>query len=1146
MILFINISMKADHNTGADITYKLINPATGQYKFTVTLYRDCAGILFASEMLYVRTNTVSTSIPLTLIGTSEITPVCQVPDVATPIVTNCPSGAIVNNIRGYNKYVYEATYTIGVNKGMAYVGWTNCCRSSIINTGGANDSYWVQAVINTNFTNNSVLLKNEPSPIWCSGKLSTYNMGAEDIYDPKYISINGQNIIRDSLVYEFYTPSNAEAANASNAINLQNPGIIFNPTLNSSNFLYTTNGVSLDQSNGNITCTPSQEQDAVLAMAVKEYRAIPNSSGQGYTRQLVGYICRDMNLRVTSSCNAFTYNGVVEADSIIDNKTITTCKTNNIQFKLKFVGSPNQPLKLFDNSTIDATSIANYTVSKTINTANTVDTMYVNVRFDKIKNINKYTFLYKAYYCLSNGYKVCNYYPITIHLRSGGNGFSQDTISYCVGTPSVRLNLPFAKNTNWSQNTNIVKIDSIDSSWVDVNPSRSIWYYANNIGSTNSCLFSDSIFVKVDTCFTVSGYLFSDLNSDCIKSSLEPIFPNILLDINATNGSYSKQVYTDNTGYYSFSPPANSTFDIKSQDFFFNCSTQPKTYNVIMGNSNKLADIPVKDSALVSNVIPYFIDISQCVYDSISFSVDFIKTYGTLKSIVYFGNGDSTIKTYSKSAGTYSHIVSYLYKKAGTNPIRIAFINSNNKKDTSYLVNNFTTYSCLNARLIFDLDTNCNYSSTQDAILVNQRVNVLDSNINSTSVQYTNGLGEINLRYNPSHLYKFTFQSYTTCPITSKIAYLAPVNVDTNLQKDFFINPYIYNFIPSISLSGKINNIDTVTAHISVNGSNSIQKTFEFIIPSKCKIDTVLNVSSYNRVNNILYFTSSSRYIKIKMDFDSLVSTDTLCFTLKMNKVLNEFDTIDNITSICRRAFTSCDPNDKLSSIHSMLKNEDFTNKFDPINYTINFQNIGDERAKDVYIDDILSSKLDLNTLTIINSSHPMTTTLDDTRKLRFEFKNILLPSKKTDEEASKGFVTFNINPDTSLNFNDIISNNASIKFDFNDTINTNWIHNKYVEIIIDTVKVIDTSKKDSTHNSIRYLEKDEITVYPNPVSDYLNIKIKDVSVDYNVKLNTIDGKLLFESNNSSKINMSKLSKGLYLLIISTEKYTKQFIVQKE
>lgn len=107
------------------------------------------------------------------------------------------------------------------------------------------------------------------------------------------------------------------------------------------------------------------------------------------------------------------------------------------------------------------------------------------------------------------------------------------------------------------------------------------------------------------------------------------------------------------------------------------------------------------------------------------------------------------------------------------------------------------------------------------------------------------------------------------------------------------------------------------------------------------------------------------------------------------------------------------------------------------IDYTIRFQNTGNDTAFNVVISDVLPGELLLNTLKITASSHNCKVTVKD-NIVFFEFLNILLPDSNINEMRSHGFVSFQIKPHPSVPAGTTIYNTASIIFDYNAGVTTN------------------------------------------------------------------------------------------------------------
>ncbi|MES2430628.1 MAG: hypothetical protein V4556_06790 [Bacteroidota bacterium] len=140
-------------------------------------------------------------------------------------------------------------------------------------------------------------------------------------------------------------------------------------------------------------------------------------------------------------------------------------------------------------------------------------------------------------------------------------------------------------------------------------------------------------------------------------------------------------------------------------------------------------------------------------------------------------------------------------------------------------------------------------------------------------------------------------------------------------------------------------------------------------------------------------------------------------------------------TDVSKAAISgSFDPNDKQAT--STLSPQEVTDG-EYINYTIRFQNTGNDTAFNIVIADTLDSQLQKESFEIISTSHNCNTSLVG-NVLYFEFLNVLLPDSNINEPASHGFVTFRIRAMKSVQINDVIPNKAHIYFDYNAPIVTN------------------------------------------------------------------------------------------------------------
>lgn len=133
------------------------------------------------------------------------------------------------------------------------------------------------------------------------------------------------------------------------------------------------------------------------------------------------------------------------------------------------------------------------------------------------------------------------------------------------------------------------------------------------------------------------------------------------------------------------------------------------------------------------------------------------------------------------------------------------------------------------------------------------------------------------------------------------------------------------------------------------------------------------------------------------------------------------------------------DPNDKLVD-PSFVDYANYAVFGETLEYTVRFQNTGNDTAFQVEIFDNLDPQLDWSSFEVLAASHANQTTLDANGRVRFLFPNILLPDSTTNEPGSHGFIKFSIRPKPDLPENTEINNFAAIYFDLNPPIITNTV----------------------------------------------------------------------------------------------------------
>lgn len=209
---------------------------------------------------------------------------------------------------------------------------------------------------------------------------------------------------------------------------------------------------------------------------------------------------------------------------------------------------------------------------------------------------------------------------------------------------------------------------------------------------------------------------------------------------------------------------------------------------------------------------------------------------------------------------------------------------------------------------------------------------------------------------------------------------------------------------------------------------NSLLSKLDFDQDYSFRID---NLSPYSQERRKLYFEVANENF----------AGDTIELYVQF-----ENDVIDLDSTVTRIIRCSFDPNDKKAEpVVRSPEDIDFAEIGQEMVYTIRFQNLGNDTAFDIRIEDLISANLDLNSFQPLSESHEASITIED-GLLQYQFENILLPPASTDEPNSHGFVTFSINSLPNLEDFTIIENTVEIYFDLNAPIITNTVAYTVVE----------------------------------------------------------------------------------------------------
>jgi uncharacterized delta-60 repeat protein len=282
------------------------------------------------------------------------------------------------------------------------------------------------------------------------------------------------------------------------------------------------------------------------------------------------------------------------------------------------------------------------------------------------------------------------------------------------------------------------------------------------------------------------------------------------------------------------------------------------------------------------------------------------------------------------------------------------------------------------------------------------------------------------------------------------------------------------------------------------------------------------NVRTWNFTNLQPFET---REITLKFNLNTpqqtppLTGGSVLNYTVNITSPLTDETPNDNTFVLNQTVVNSFDPNDK-TCLEGTTITPDKVGTY--VHYVIRFENTGTYSAQNITVRDFIdTNKFDINTLVPVNGSHLFTTKISEGNKVEFVFENINLPF---DDANNDGYVAFKIKTKPTLVSGDTFSNGAGIYFDYNSAITTNT----YATTI-------------QTLSNQDFSFANYFILYPNPVSDVLNINKKGEVEISSIHIYNVMGQLMMVIPNAKEttaVDVSNLASGNYFVKINSDKGT--------
>lgn len=369
--------------------------------------------------------------------------------------------------------------------------------------------------------------------------------------------------------------------------------------------------------------------------------------------------------------------------------------------------------------------------------------------------------------------------------------------------------------------------------------------------------------------------------------------------------------------------------------------------------------------------------------------------------------------------------------------------------------------------------------------------------------------------------------TYLTCPSDSTIRDTMLLNVTEVFNNYFGINCTSGNaFDLSVNantpVTGAIDQWGTIfTLNTHCYGPNTIL-TFQHSPKYEYTGDATPQPTSVNgtvltwNLGSLAFGGMEEIHFQVWTPGGPLTFGDTVQNRFFINPNTGDIDPTNNAIVVVDTVVASCDPN-------AIYVNPGFcTIPGGELEYTITFENMGNGPAEHVFILDTLPAELDIKTLEIEFNSHYMTyarRVANGQNIIMFDFPDINL-ADSSDHENCHGMFKYTIKSYNTLPIGTEINHRAGIYFDYNGVILTNTVKNEIcAPAVIEEI-----------------ISKNDLTVYPNPVSDVLSITSSKGKV---YEITNMLGQLMLSGcleAGVGKVDINAISPGIYSIKVAGDK----------
>ena len=1134
VLLLSFVSSYASHIVGANLTYTYVSGYT--YKMVMSIYADCGpASLAAFETLPISTPQVCIFNGSTLFSTVSLTidtPICGVevtPGLPAGVSSQCTSTS--STMPGVKKFVYSGNVTLSGPSAVWRFVYTSNNGSTVAaygcgHAGSGAPSGAGRAAAITNIAGGTLIqlidtLNNSVSPNSSSYIVTTtptyFVLNEPNGYNPASVDPDG-----DNLVFSLVSATNGTGACGAVGGPVSYVGTAWpgTPVSATTPLTVVADSFNFDSSNGVLSFHPNVLQRSVVVYNIREYRA----------GVFVGSSQYEMTVLVLTSppCTGTPVAGGVNPS------TLSACGTTSVT--LTDTGSSSCNAYQWQSSA-DSVSWGNIAGAVSLGytfTGLSANTYYRCIVSCTSSGASDTTAGVKIVYTSSCPCVLFSPGTVTSSVASAcpTTSVTLNNSTYSVSSVTMQWQLS-PDSTTW---TNIAGATIATYSFTGL--TVTMWYRLKFICTSGAdSIVSPGYKITYTTSCVCTGTPVAGTATASALSSCSSCSLTLNLIGAGVADSLSYQWQSSNTGTLAWSNISGAT-------------TVPYTFMPTGAKYYRCAVTCMATGAIAYSSSVFVGYQYSIIADSVSSSDSscavtgfYVRANGTgstlLRLKTYYGDGTTDSIPLTNLLTTSYANPTHTYGFAGYYTVKQVLYYNNVPQDSIVIYyNEVLNCHVLPLKLYYDTNGDCikefsePYNSYPLLIKIDSNGVPVDT-LSATSGLYYHALGPVGT------VYSFGIISagvYASCP-SSGILYDTIISAPGTYPVKYFglncTGSTAFDLAVNSSLrcgtwhalgNILITNSYCTPENATVTMNFSPKYTFHSAIPTPLSV--VGNTITWNL--NGVAVDSPVHNIIVRLwhlTFPLLTVGDTIQSQYMVTPVTGDVNPANNNCSTVDTVKIAFDPNEMSVAPSGCIPSDSTTQ----LQYTINFENTGNDTAHNISVMDTLSANVDPKSLRIVAASATMNIALlnDGTYNIvKFDFPQINLLDSSHFGQCD-GMVIFNINTLAGLANGSTIFNHAGIFFDDNPVVMTDTVENIVgcVGTAVHSVHPVGGS----------------VQVFPNPANDELMIKMDAGAYTSFTITNSIGQEMMQQSltTTQTKVNVGALPAGLYYITFRGSNGTK-------